>query len=256
MAGAGVDAVEVPDRLGRRGLEVGEEPAAVLHEKCGVAQAAPRDGPMPRMSTTRMSPGSTPPIADGPLRTGKGSVQSRMSLALSLLRIWPSVQSWPRPGTRRRAWRRRGRDVRVPAVVDRHRLLRHGHAQVAVDLEDDLGHRRTARGRWCSSTGGPGSATRAWAVGGAAVGGAGVGAEDRGGGPGLDGGSPRVTMPASSPCASVGRSARGAAITSPIKPISRRQGMVKTLLRGCRGMRLGVQRVAMTSTPRPSARAR
>src|SRR5918997_856000 len=38
------------------------------------------------------------------------------------------------------------RDVRMPAVVAGHGLLSHRHAQVAVDLKDDLGHGNSSSG--------------------------------------------------------------------------------------------------------------
>ena len=70
VARVGVDAAEVPDRLARLRIVIGEKTAAVLPgENSGEApRRLPATTPTSRMSTTSRSPGSAPSTPIGPLR--------------------------------------------------------------------------------------------------------------------------------------------------------------------------------------------
>ena len=137
--------LQVPDRLARLRVVVGEEAAAVLlGEDAGEAPLVLRAARR-RRGCRRPGgrPARRPRRAIGPLRTCTiGQSTSRMSFGLSSFLICPSVQSLhsirnSSPGLTDD----HRRNVGVPAVVARDLLLRHGLRQ--VDLEQCLRHLRS-----------------------------------------------------------------------------------------------------------------
>src|SRR4051812_20033781 len=102
-------------------------------------------GPRSRMSTTRRSPGWAPSISIGPLSmcaTVRSTSHVVGGVVVSELGVRPLPALHAELAAR--LHRVGGRNVGMPAIVTRHRLIAHGLR--LIDAEDDLRHVRSSRG--------------------------------------------------------------------------------------------------------------